>query len=209
MQERPQNFSEVDEEPEATLVTPRFDAEEARRAEPVVPLSETHARPRRGPRRSWATALLAVVLLAAVAAGGVLASKVLRRPQTNAPAQTEAAPAPPQTADAPQPQETTPAPQEAPPAAPQMPREEASAKRPPRAPRDSREREAGERVLPAPAQIPRGAVEDSGDRDDERRGHAREKRRGREDDDAEKETRKAPKHAKSKVPRLVDVLTGP
>ena len=40
MPERPQNFDEVGDESEVTLATPRFDADEARHANPVVPLEE-------------------------------------------------------------------------------------------------------------------------------------------------------------------------
>ncbi|MCA1619352.1 MAG: hypothetical protein LC795_08600, partial [Acidobacteria bacterium] len=76
MRQRPENFNPADGDPEATLVAPRFDDEEARRAHPVVPLAAAHARAphagaraRRGARRSWPPALLAVALLAAVAVG--------------------------------------------------------------------------------------------------------------------------------------------
>ena len=212
MQERPQNFDELREDPEATLVAPRFDAEEARRAEPVVPLAETRAHApnvnaravtRRGPRRSWPTALLAVVMLAVVAAGAVVATKVMRRPLPDANAQTEAVPpqaevAPPETAEATRPQEASPAAHSA--------RGEASAKRPSRTPR-GRETEAG--MILAPNEILRGDDEDSDDEDDERRDRAKERRRERGDDEAEKEMRKALKRAKGKAPRLVGVLTGP
>src|SRR3712207_2259468 len=110
MQKRPPNFDGMGEEPGATLVTPRFAAEEGRHAHPVVPPVETdagtpsvekrtrasysnaHVRPRRGPRRSWPTATLVILMLAAAAAGGVVATKVFR-PQAAAPAQTEFAPA--------------------------------------------------------------------------------------------------------------------
>jgi hypothetical protein len=244
MQERPQNFDGMGEDPESTLVAPRFDAEEARRAHPVVPLVETQGRgpyvnagvwPRRGPRRSWPTALLAIVLLAAAAAGGALATKVLRRPQASAPAQTEAAPAqtdatteaaPAQTESVPthadgaaaQAQaEAAPAPSQSADAprteqaspAPQAPSEEARVKRHSRAPRESREREREAGMIAAPAEIPRRAAEDSDDRDEGHHGRGREKRRERGDDEAEKEIRKALKHSKGKAPRLVDVLTGP
>src|SRR5215218_500103 len=73
MKERPENFNAVEDDAEATLVAPRFDAEEARHAHPVVPLAEarTHApyaSPRppagRGLRRPWPPALLAVAPLA-------------------------------------------------------------------------------------------------------------------------------------------------
>ena len=43
MQERPQNFDEADDESEVTLATPRFDDDEARHANPVVPLEEIPA----------------------------------------------------------------------------------------------------------------------------------------------------------------------
>src|SRR5215216_7452460 len=39
MRERPENFN-TDNDTEATLVAPRFDADDARRAHPVVPLAE-------------------------------------------------------------------------------------------------------------------------------------------------------------------------
>ncbi|HJQ34925.1 MAG TPA: hypothetical protein VJ866_22440 [Pyrinomonadaceae bacterium] len=231
MQERFDNLEGASEDPEATLVTPRFDAEEARRAHPVVPLAEadasygsTHVRWRRGPRRSWPTALIAVVMLAAVATAGVVATKVMRRSYPTAPAQTQAAPAqtegmprqdtpaqvqttqaetapaPSTTNDAPGPEETS--------AATQPPREEARAKRPSRTPRESREREGEAGVLAAPAEILRRAAADS-DEDEDRGGRDREKRRERDDDEAEKRMHKALKHSKSKVPRLVDVIVNP
>ena len=223
MQERFDNFEGASEDPEATLVTPRFDAEEARRAHPVVPLAEADApyvsarvRQRRGPRRSWPTALIAVVMLAAVATGGVVATKIMRRAYPTAPAQTQAAPeqtegapaqtqaaqtenpaAPSTTNDAPRPEESS--------AATQAPREEAQAKRPSRTPHESRERENEAGVLAAPAEMLRRAAEDSDDRDEDRRDRDREKR----DDEAEKRMRKALKHAKNNGARLVDVIVNP
>lgn len=94
MQERPQNFEEVGDDPKVSLPSPRFDADEARRAHPVVPLSEARAfararRTLRGgvPRRRSLLALLAVALLSLFAFGGVLA---LRRAHTKTPAPVSA-----------------------------------------------------------------------------------------------------------------------
>jgi hypothetical protein len=211
MREFQQDFKANDDESEATLVTPRFDAEEARRAHPVVPLEEARApyaeaRRRRGPRRSWPTAIAAVALFAVVAAGAALATRVLRRTQPAPPAQAVVSPAPEPAAEAPQRHQTEPAQQPA-------PREEARAKQTSRAPRLARERGDEREAAPAPPATlaVAGDAEESDDKGDERRGRggAKERRRGREQDEAEKEMRKALKHAKSKVPRLVDVLTGP
>src|ERR1043165_3236121 len=96
MQEQPQNFEEVTDDPEVTLATPRFDADEARRAHPVVPLSEADAHARRtrfrdGARRQLPLTLLALALLSAVTFGGILA---LRRSHANAPTPVSGAPAP-------------------------------------------------------------------------------------------------------------------
>jgi cytoskeletal protein RodZ len=96
MQERPQNFEEVTGDPEVTLATPRFDADEASRAHPVVPLSEADAHARRtrlrdGARRHLPLTLLTLALLSAVTFGGILA---LRRSHANAPTPVSDAPAP-------------------------------------------------------------------------------------------------------------------
>lgn len=115
MQERPQNFDEVGDESEVTLAAPRFDADEARRANPVIPLEEIpagRARFRAGARR-WPLSLIVVTLLA-VAALGAVAASVLRRAHTTTPvpasaeatqdqqpSQTDAAPAPAQPVAAP------------------------------------------------------------------------------------------------------------
>lgn len=210
MQQRPENFRAAGEDPEATLVTPRFDADDARHAHPVVPLTEAPARasdpngqrtrPVRSSRRTWASALLAVALLAVAAIGGALVTKVLQRPNAErVQEQTQTAPA--QTAEAPMPQPS-------PPAAAEATREAAPATRP--ATRDTRPR-------PAQAIAAEPAREEADEREDEdRRGSASEKRRGREDreredrgreDEVEKQMRKASKRLKGKVPRLVDVLT--
>jgi len=207
MQERPENFNHAGDDAEATLVTPRFDAEEARHAHPVVPLAEaqtaaptvnSRAHVRRGLRHSWPPALLAVALLAVFAAGGVVASKVLRRTQPNpAAAQAPAAVAPAQAAEVPAEAQT-------PPAA-EPPREEARAKRQTPQPRGRVEED-------------RPVFRGEDERDDKRfeeegerrvRGKGRERRRGRDEDEAEKELRKAVKRAKDKAPRLVDVLVSP
>jgi hypothetical protein len=205
MRQRPENFNAAGEDPDETLVAPRFDADDARRAHPVVPLAAAPypnaPRPRsaRRPRRSWAPALLLVALFAAAALGGALAVKVMQSPraeETQAAGQkqeqTQAAPV--QTAEA--------APQPSTPAAAEATREETRAARP--ATREGRTRR--ERAAVAVAAEPAREVADDDDDDREARGRASEKRRGREDD-VEKEMRKALKRAKGKAPRLVDVLT--
>ncbi|HEX8291482.1 MAG TPA: hypothetical protein VF570_07005, partial [Pyrinomonadaceae bacterium] len=96
MRERPENFNAAGEDPEATLVAPRFDADDARRAHPVVPLAAapplaSHVR-RRAPRRSWTPALFAVALLAVAAVGGAVATRVMQSPGAEQ-AQEQSAPA--------------------------------------------------------------------------------------------------------------------
>jgi hypothetical protein len=216
MQERPENFNDTGGDAEPTLVTPRFDAEEASRAHPVVPLAEARepfanhprARARRGPRRPWPPALLAVVLLAVFAAGGVVASKVLRRAQPSpAAAQAPAAVAPAQAAEAPAEPTTEP---QTPPAVTgtttpvEAPREVADTKPEPRAPRVRRSEDAGVVARDAAARD-----DDFDDRNEGRRDKRRGKRRERAEDDGEKEMRQMVKDAKKKVPRLVDVLVRP
>jgi hypothetical protein len=187
MPERPENFEAADEDPDVTLVAPRFDANDARRAHPVVPLAEAPARGARAraPRRSWTPALLAVVLLAVAALGGAVATKVLQGPRAErveeaeqVQQQTQAAPV--QTAEAP-PQPSTPATAEV--------------------PRKARTRRARPATAAAPALEEAEYGEDGGSRD-----MSAEKRREREDE-VEKEMRKALKRAKKNAPRLVDVLT--
>ncbi|HEX7315929.1 MAG TPA: hypothetical protein VF297_18580 [Pyrinomonadaceae bacterium] len=200
MQQRPENF-ETAKDPEATLVSPRFDANDARRAHPVVPLAEapepTHYAPRarraQGPRRAWTPALLAVALLAVAAVGGAVATKVMQGPRAHQ-TQEQAQPATVQAAEAP-PQPSTPTGAEA-------PREEAPVAAKP-APRTRRTR-----VAPAPASVVTEIDEVDDDEDSGRRGKSAEKRREREDD-VEKEMRKAMKRGKGKGARLVDVLTKP
>ena len=196
MKQRPENL-EAAEDPEATLVAPRFDADDARRANPVIRLAEATERtqyaPRvwraRGARRSWMTALLAVALLAVAAIGGALVTKVMQGPRAEqTQEQTQAVPV--QAAEAPPPQPSTPAVAEA-------PREEEPVAAKP-TPRTRRARTTDAAV-----------TTEIGDNEDwDSRDKASKKRREREED-VEKELRKALKRPKGKDARLVDVLTGP
>jgi vacuolar-type H+-ATPase subunit H len=220
MRQRPDNFNTADGDPEATLVAPRFDDEEARRASPVVPLAEARASAphagqrvdeRRGPRRSWTPALLAVALLSSFAVGGVVASKVFGPTTSNPPeAQAQAAVAPAQSAEVPAQESEVSAQVEPAPAAP-APREVADTKpepRPTRVTRDRRVEDAQPRARDPRDEAARVEWEDSEDGDEDRRGR-RERRRERHEDEAEKEMRKVLKRAKDKAPRLVDVLVSP
>jgi hypothetical protein len=197
MRQRPENFNPAGEDPEATLVTPRFDETEARRAHPVVPLREAppldapRAARVRGPRRSWTRALPAVALLAVAALGGAVATKVMQGSRAER-VQEQTQPAPVQAAEAPQP--TTPA---------DVPHEPAPA-RP--VTRDTRPRRARATTTATLAEPERDEAEDY--KDDERRDKRGEKRREREEE-VLKEIRKELKRAKGKAPRLVDVLTNP
>ena len=213
MKQRPENLSAAGGDPEATLVTPRFDEAEASRANPVVPLAEAdrhapygHPRSsaRRGIPRSWTPALLAVVLLASVAAGGIIASKVFTRAQPEpAAAELPAAVAPAQAEEAP-------AHTEQPAAEVEAPREVADTNPEPRAPRVTRERR-DEEDAPVPVRVEPARVDAEDLEDKGRRGKGRKKQRARaDDDDGEKEIRQAIKRAaKDKAPRLVDVLVTP
>jgi hypothetical protein len=236
MQERPQNFEEVTDDPEVTLATPRFDADEARRAHPVVPLSEAQAHTRRtrfrdGARRHLPLTLLALALLSAVTFGGILA---LRRSHANAPAPVSDAAAqdgqptqtnttPPQSAPA----QTGVAPsqtdaantQENPTAqtpsapAPNAADEEKTSEQKTEERASARAREdraahtqRGEESL-APPLASRAERREVGGEDIERRGHLRD-RDERDGDRDEKEARKDSRHAKKGEARLVDVLVG-
>jgi type IV secretory pathway VirB10-like protein len=234
MQERPQNFEEVTDDPEVTLATPRFDADEARSAHPVVPLSEADAHARRtrfrdGARRHLPLTLLALALLSAVTFGGILA---LRRshanapvsdaaaqdgqptqtnttPPQSAPAQTGVAPAQTDAANAQEnPTAQTPS-APAPNAADEEKRSEQKTED--RAAARAREDRAahtqrGEESLAQPLASRAGRREVGGE-DLERRGHLRD-RDGRDEDRDEKEARKDSRHAKKGEARLVDVLVG-
>ena len=211
MQERPQNFNAGADESEATLVAPRFDADDARRAHPVVPLSESRTRApfadarataRRGPRRSWTPALVAIVLLGVAAMGGAVATQVLRRtPAPPAAAQAPAEAAPNGTSEAAaEPLNSAAAPREQ-----ERPRPSA---------RTTRARRAEAAAVSAPAETARADVHDFGGDDEGRRERAKERRRERRDDErrdneGEKEMRKVLKRAKEKAPRLFDVLVTP
>lgn len=196
MNERPENFRAADDDPEATLVAPRFDDADARRAHPVVPLAEASARtplaprPRRGHalQRRRTHALLAVALLAVTAVGGALATKVMRAPRAEqTPEQIQTAP--PLTAEAPPPQPAT---------------VEPARQAAPAASLSTRTR----RARAAAAQSPRDFESFEEDEDEDRRGRHSEKRRERDEEEVEKELRRALKRAK-KGAHLVDVLTRP
>ena len=202
MQGRPENFYAPGEDPEATLVTPRFDAEEERRAHPVVPLAEAPARasyadaPRRvrvrGPRRSWTPALLAVALLVVAAVGGAVTTNFMRSPRAErVQEQTQAAPV--QAAEAP--------PHTSTPVAAEAPREDTPAASP--TPRRARTRRARAATTLA-AESWRTAADD--DEDEELREIREEIRREREKE-VRKAFKRAKEQAKGKAPRLVDVLT--
>jgi type IV secretory pathway VirB10-like protein len=203
MRQRPENFNPAGEDPDETLIAPRFDADDARRAHPVVPLVEApRPEPRaRRRRRSWTPALLAVALFAAAALGGAVATKFTQSPRAEqAQEQTQAAPV--QTTEAPPPA------QPSTPAAAEAPREDVTAARP----STPEPRPRRPRATAVAAEPPREVADD--DEGGERRRKSAGKRRERDDDEVEKETRKqmekAAKHSKgNKAPRLVDVLTPP
>lgn len=213
MSQRPENFNPADEDPEATLVAPRFDAADAQRAHPVVPLAEapTRARRERAPRRSWMPALLAVALLAVAALGGAVVTMVIQgsraervREAEQVPEQTPAAPARAAEEAPPPPQPSTPA------AAKVEPGEEASAKPVSRdtqkpASRDTQTRRTRANA-PAPVAVKPPREDADEDEREDRRGRSSGRRREREDE-VEKELRKALRRGKGKAPRLVDVLT--
>ncbi|MET0626210.1 MAG: hypothetical protein ABW250_24970 [Pyrinomonadaceae bacterium] len=220
MQQRPEKFKTADGDPEATLVAPRFDDEEARRAHPVVPLAEAGARAphtgayaRHGLRRSWPTALLAVALLAVAAVGGAVATMFMRRAPSNAPAaQTPTALAPEQAAEAPA--QEVPAQVEPPPVvatrrevADTNPRVVADTKPEARAPRESQARR--DESAPVRARDDGGRDDRKVFEDEDKRGKGRGRGRERGEDEGEKEMRKALKRARDKAPRLVDVLVNP
>lgn len=237
MQQRPQNFEEVRDEPEVTLPAPRFDADEARRAHPVVPLSEARAfararRTRTGgvPSRHLLLALLAVALLALFALGGVLA---LRRAHTKTPppdaaeaaqdsqaAQADAAPQ--QTASAPSdnalPQKDATAQGNTPAQTPSAPAPKAADEE--QTTEQKTEDRAAAHAREERATRPRRAEESGppplasragrgevGGEDLEHRGRLKE-HDARDLDADEKEALKAAGHAKKGEARLVDVLVG-
>src|SRR5688500_6516091 len=176
MKQRPENLGVGGGDPESTLVMPRFDDEEARRAHPVVPLAEADRRASAwAGRPRWTPALLAVVLLAAVAVDGVVASKVLGTSQHDpaAAVQTPAESAPAQAEDAPA--QTVQPTAESAPAAP--PREVADTKpeaRPAPVTRARREEDTA-----APVRVEAARV-DADDFEDERKDRRKERRKQRE-----------------------------
>src|SRR5947209_1723052 len=223
MQERSHNFEEGTDESEVTLAAPRFDADEARHAHPVVPLDEvpagTDARAGRAPyrggaRRQWPLSLIVVALLAAAALGAV-ATKVLHRAHTTptpAPVSADAArDRQPQTDTAPTQEDATAAQQRSAPAPTAASEEKAAAgaeKTEERTPRRTRKERAarpgrGEEIQQPPeaARVERREA-DGGDV--ERRGHFK----GRDGRDEERDSRKASKHQKIGRRRVVDVIVG-
>ena len=226
MQERSRKFEEEADESEVTLASPRFDAEEARHAHPVVPLEEVPARPYAatgrarfsgGARRHWPLTLIVFALLAAAALGAV-AANVFRRSHTTTPAPVSAEAAQdgqPTQADATRPQTAAAPPQRGAEAQPQgapAPVESGEEKAGGRAPIRAREERAAqtrrdEDVPPPPeaAGAERGEVERGSG---EHNGHLKG-REGRDEDRGEKEARKDSKHSKKGGARLVDVIVAP
>lgn len=205
MQERSQIFDE-DDESETTLVTPRFDADETRRAHPVVPLEAVRAKTddalsrktfRVGARRFWPLSLVVVILLAVAAVGGI-ATKVLRRARA-----PQAAPAPAVTVQPVQQNDPAQSSSVAPPAS-----DDGGENHPTSRARGARARRSEHHVeiFPPPG-VSKDEGDDSVDKDDEHRARDNEKRRKQEGDD-EKDSRKVLKRSK-KAARLVDVLKGP
>jgi len=202
MRERSENFRHVTEEAETTLVAPRFDAEEARRAHPVVPLSEarshasswgTRASARRGLPRSWTNALIGVALLAVAALGGAVANRVFRPAQSDPSAAYAPAAEPPRLEAQSQPKE-------------------ARAKLSPSTPRGERRRDVEERGGATRDADAGGGEGEAVEREEVRsvRPRVRESRRARDaENEAAREMRKVLKRAGEKAPRLVGVLTGP
>jgi hypothetical protein len=74
-------------EPEETLVAPRFDAEAAETAHPVVPLAQAQGRP--PTKRPWPLALIVVSVLAVAAAGAIVSALYRRSQSSSAPTPTE------------------------------------------------------------------------------------------------------------------------
>ena len=221
MQERSQNFSIKNEESnnfnaegDATLVSPRFDADDARHAHPVVPLDAVRARrygakartSLRSLRHSWPLTTLVVALLAVVAVGGVAAIRRAHR-TPDAPASSPA-PSPASSDAAPARQSDAPTHSDAAARAATTPHEDAQAEQhTARTPRDERA-ERDEKIL-APVEAARGAGEDSKGEDEGRRDRGERGDKHRKHEGDERESREGLKHSGKKVPRLVDVITGP
>ena len=212
------NFNAESDEADATLVSPRFDADDARHAHPVVPLDAVRARrygakartTLRSLRHSWPLTTLVVALLAVVAVGGGLA---IRRAHSTPPAPASSpasssisSPASSDAASARQ--SDAPAHSDADAPAATTPHEDAQAEQhTARTSRDARA-ERDEKIL-APVEVARGAGEDSKGEDAGRRNHGERGDKHRKHEGDERESREGLKHSGKKVPRLVDVITGP
>src|SRR5213595_2329129 len=165
------NFNAESDEADATLVSPRFDADDARHAHPVVPLDSVRARhygakartSLRSLRHSWPLTTLVVALLAVVAVGGVAA---IRRAHNTPPAPASSpAPSPASSDAAPARQSDAPMHSDAAAPAATTPHEDTQAEQhTARTPRDERD----EKIL-APVEAARGAGEDSKGEDEGRR----------------------------------------
>lgn len=232
MQERSHNIEGDTDESEVTLAAPRFDANEARHAHPVVPLDEVpagsdtragRARFRGGAHRRWPLSLIVVSLLAAAALGAV-ATKVLNRArttQTPAPASADAAQTQPPQTDTTQPQTTTAPPRADAAAQPQsvpaptaasVEKTDASKETTEgRAPHRTREerpvRPRQDEVALPPTEAAHAERREADGEDLEQRGHIKG-RDGRDEGRDERDSRKAAKRQKRGEARLVDVLVG-
>ena len=214
--EESNNFNAESDESDATLVSPRFDADDARHAHPVVPLDAVRARRYgakarttvRSLRHSWPLTTLVVALLAVVAIGGVAA---IRRAHNTPPAPASSHTSSSASSDAaPAQQSDAQAHSDAAAPAATTPHEDAQAEhasRPSRGARD--ERDEGEEKILAPVEVARGAGEDSKGEDEGRRNHGERGDKHRKHEGDERESREGLKHSGKKVPRLVDVITGP
>ena len=211
--EESNNFNAESDESDATLVSPRFDADDARHAHPVVPLDAVRARRYgakarttvRSLRHSWPPTTLVVALLAAVAVGGVAA---IRRAHNTPPAPASSpAPSPASSDAAPARQSDAPTHSDAAAPVATTSHEDAQAEHAPRTPRGARDER--EEKIPAPAEVARGGGEDSKGEDEGRRNHGERGDKHRKHEGDERESREGLKHSGKKVPRLVDVITGP
>ena len=225
MREHSQNFSiendesnnfSIEDESDATLASPRFDAADTRHAHPVVPLDAVRARPYgakarttlRSLQRSWPLTALVVALLAVVAVGGGLAIHRAHR-TPDAPASSPASP--PASSDAaPVQQSDAQAHPDAAPTAATATHEGAQAEHDTRPSRDARgARDERAEESPAPVEVARSGGEDSKGEDEGRRDHTGRDKHRRHEGDGEKEVRKSLKHGGKYAARLVDVITGP
>jgi len=211
------NFNAESDEADATLVSPRFDADDARHAHPVVPLDAVRARrygakartTLRSLRHSWTLTTLVVALLAVVAVGGGLA---IRRAHSTPPAPASSpasssisSPASSDAASARQ--SDAPAHSDADAPVATTPHEDAQAEHAARPSRGAHDERAEE--IRAPVEVARGGGEVSKGEDEGRRDHGERGDKHRKHEGDERESREGLKHSGKKVPRLVDVITGP